>query len=819
MTLLDPTQMTAHPIIAVTKVAWGGSSPGLALILAAVVLAPLCYFLLRDLRQLRNRAMPALLALVILAFLMLLGVMLDPRIRHIREDETWKPTCMLIVDGSRSMALPDTYSGADAEWLRKFVPEAAGSDSPSLPREAVVRALLAGPGADWLRQLSLKYNIIAKRFGGETVDLALDLSEGAASEDDPDAGPTGFTVAPDGFTTPLGDALKSIAGDKHETPIILLTEAAWNAGVPPGPVASSLGKKGNPIYAIGIGDPTEKRDLAVVRVTGEPSVILGDDMFIRADVRATGMGSSTSVEVELLEDGLSVGLPKMVKAPATGAAVSVRFVHRPREMGEHVYSVVVTPISNEYDMKNNAAQMNVEIIQRKIRVLMVEAHARWEYRFIRTVLERDAAVGTKNLKIFLARPGIGPIEGGGVFIKELPDDKEKMLKYDLFIIGDLARTDSTMPDTFLKLVADRVQYGGAGLVVIAGRHNHYLELIGSPLAARPEPGDTSEEADKMRYLLPVELATAEILPTPFTPHPYSPELTYQGERHLLTRLTPGTDIEMNRITWERLPKLRWSAGVGPLVRGATALLVRSDRMAGSEKMPVLAVQSVGAGKVMFSGMDDTWRWRKAVGDKWHYRFWAQAIRWLVKKRFQEGDSQVKVRVSRKVFGLGQSVELEAFCLGDDGFPLSADEHSVSLRITGPGGVREVVLLEADEGGWGLWRKVHKPRKDGVYKIEALVSALPGPPIDVNAQFEVTRPDKERFTLNQNMPVLKSLAENSKGKYIKISEAHTIPGLLAVQIKPKIITTERAPCTHWSFYVLLALVLSSVWFIRKRSGLA
>jgi len=819
MTLPGLTQMTPHLLFGTTKVAFGCPRPDLALALAAVVLVALGYFLWRDLAQLRNRAMPIIVTLVIAAFLMTVGVMLNPKIKNTKKDDSWKPSCILLVDGSLSMSLPDTYEDkADADWLKQFVPGAAG-DETTVARDDVVRALLDGPGADWLRQINEKYDITARRFGGATVDLPLDLL--ADGTDDPEGANAlkGYRISEEGFTTALGDALKDVAGDKILTPVILISEGAWNAGVPPGPVAFAMGVKGNPIYTIGVGDPKEKRDLAVIRVTGEPSVILGDDMFIRADVRATGMGASTSIEVELLEDGLSVGLPKTVKVPATGSSVSVRFVHRPNSMGHKVYEVAITPIKGEDTTENNSATMNVEVIQRKIRVLMVEAHARWEYRFMRTVFERDAAVGTKNLKIFLARPGLGPIEGGGVFIKELPKTKEEALQYDLFIIGDLARTNSTMPDSFLKLVADRVQYGGAALIVIAGRHNHYLELIGSPLAARAEPGDTSEEARMMRYLLPVELESAEILPTPFTPHPYSPELTHHGERHLLTRLTSGTDIEMNRVAWERLPKVRWAAGVGPLVRGATALLVHPDRTAGSEKMPILAVQSVGSGKVMFSGLDDTWRWRKAVGDKWHYRFWAQAIRWLVKKRFQEGDQRVKVRASRRIFGLGQSVELEAFCLGDNGYPLSAEDNIVSLRITGPGGVKEVVVLDPNEGGWGLWSKLFKPRKHGVYTIEALVSAYGDAPIETDVEIEVTRPDKERFTLNQNKPALQALADRSKGQYIKISDVGTIPGLLAVKIKDKVVTTEHAPCTHWSFYLMLALVLSSVWFIRKRSGLA
>ena len=67
--------------------------------------------------------------------------------------------------------------------------------------------------------------------------------------------------------------------------------------------------------------------------------------------------------------------------------------------------------------------------------------------------------------------------------------------------------------------------------------------------------------------------------------------------------------------------------------GATALLVHPRRMGGARRLPLLAIQRVGTGKVMFLGVEGTWRWRKAVGDRYHYRFWATAVRWMVRKRF------------------------------------------------------------------------------------------------------------------------------------------------------------------------------------------
>jgi len=390
-------------------------------------------------------------------------------------------------------------------------------------------------------------------------------------------------------------------------------------------------------YAADEEQPAKPKDIKVVSIEGKATVCFGDEMIIRAGVCATGMDAPTTLMVELLEDGLQAGFQQEVKVPATGAVIGVLFSHKPRRKGKHIYQIVVEPKAQipggDHDAKNNrSSKLPVNVVQRNIRVLIVEAHPRWEYRFLRFALERDVTVGAKNLKIFLARPGIGPVEAGGVFIAKLPTTKEEMQKFDLFIIGDIARSDKMMSDKFLHLVADRVQHDGAGLIVIAGRHNHHLGLLGSPLASHARPGDTPEEARKKRYMLPVELINAEVLPVPYTPHPFTAELTPDGATHEITRLVqaagvdPQKTIEQNREQWKKLPKLRRTAGVGPATEGAKVLLVHPDRTAGASKMPILAVRPAGKGKVMFCGTDDTWRWRKATGAKWHTRFWSQTIR-------------------------------------------------------------------------------------------------------------------------------------------------------------------------------------------------
>ena len=42
---------------------------------------------------------------------------------------------------------------------------------------------------------------------------------------------------------------------------------------------------------------------------------------------------------------------------------------------------------------------------------------------------------------------------------------------------------------------------------------------------------------------------------------------------------------------------------------------------------IFVEQNYGFGRVLFVGIDSTWRWRYRVGDTYHHRFWGQLVRW------------------------------------------------------------------------------------------------------------------------------------------------------------------------------------------------
>src|SRR5207247_8397593 len=61
-----------------------------------------------------------------------------------------------------------------------------------------------------------------------------------------------------------------------------------------------------------------------------------------------------------------------------------------------------------------------------------------------------------------------------------------------------------------------------------------------------------------------------------------------------------------------------------------------------ENHPLILQQFAGAGRVMFFGFDETWRWRLRRDEELFNRFWRQAVRVLARNR----TARVEIRAKK-----------------------------------------------------------------------------------------------------------------------------------------------------------------------------
>ena len=120
------------------------------------------------------------------------------------------------------------------------------------------------------------------------------------------------------------------------------------------------------------------------------------------------------------------------------------------------------------------------------------------------------------------------------------------------------------------------------------------------------------------------------------------QLTPAGQIHPLFRFVP--DETENQQLWERLTPLYWTAEVAKPKPAAEVLAFKPVEPGALTGEPLVVQQFVGAGRVMFFGFDESWRWRLREDEVRFNQFWIQTIRYLARSRLGRTDLRLDKQV-------------------------------------------------------------------------------------------------------------------------------------------------------------------------------
>ena len=88
----------------------------------------------------------------------------------------------------------------------------------------------------------------------------------------------------------------------------------------------------------------------------------------------------------------------------------------------------------ELSLSNNVYAASVELIDRPIKVLYVEGTARWEYRFLVSMLVREESIDSSILLLDADREFV---QEGNSRITGFPTTADQLRPYDVIILGDV----------------------------------------------------------------------------------------------------------------------------------------------------------------------------------------------------------------------------------------------------------------------------------------------------------------------------------------------------------------------------------------------
>lgn len=632
-------------------------------------------------------------------------------------------------------------------------------DSTATTRSAAVAPLASE--ATWT-ELAERFEIVTQPFSGEDDGGATNLHD------------------------PLAAALERFPRLRG---VVLASDGDWNTGAPPVEAASRLRMRGVPVIAVPAGRPDRLPDLELVSLDAPTFGVIGKSVRIPFSIESS-LPRAHRVTVTLkTSDGYET-LKEISVAPQ--GRTSDWVVWKPTEAGDYAVSLTVPRLPEETIHDNNELSAPISIREEKLRVLVVESKPRWEYRYLRNALSRDPGV---EVACLLFHPGLSKVGGGNRdYITKFPEGRDELATFDVVFLGDVGVEEGQLSVNDCRLLRGLVEQQASGLVFLPGMLGKQFSLIQSPLAD----------------LYPVVLDEAQPsgwgsrLPSQF-------QLTASGQRSLLTKLADSVDENID--VWDNLPGFQWYAPVLRAKAGTEVLCVHQEATNQYGRLPLLVTNTFGAGKVLFMGTDAAWRWRKGVEDKYHYRFWAQVVRWMAYRRHMAAGESMRLYYTPDQPGVRQTVALTANVMDASGEPLA--DGDVVARIVAPSGRSQSIQLSAVGEEWGAFAGSYVTREPGKHQV-TLSSPTTGATLETS--FYVQGAVREPVGRPARPEVLEEIARITQGAVLATGDVDEMVRFVSRLPEPPPAVRRLRLWADPRVAGLFTLLLGVFWIGRKAVGL-
>ena len=670
----------------------------------------------------------------------------------------------------------------------------------------------AGGGPGWIERLADDHEI-------EVIDIPTGESwwwqrKGKQSGDLPAALDRPLVAS----RTDLAETIAAIASatSTGKGAIIVLSDGNHNALGSPEEAAELLGATGLPVHAVGFGADQPPPDLAISNVLVPKSVYRGDRIAGRValdDTLPPGRKFEVSIlhlgeecwsqELESTGEGtrlipFEIGANELITqladadADADGESenqgvdgdrnlplaltAQVRYVADSTAAG----AAVVADPALAWLAGNDSREFAIQAMGRKRKVLVLDGRPRWDLRYLKNHFDRDPQWASDSV---IAMP---PVEEEAESL--LPDSKKELFEYDLVFLGDIPAGRLTGEE--MKWLLEFVSERGGGLVLVDGARRHlagYADTEAGPLMPvswKPE----SAEAVPVRKI----------------------RMTAPGRE--LGALQWSASASESAAAWDQLPPPQWIGTVEPNP-GAEVLL---EAIAGEgESHPVMVTHRYGAGKVVYLGFDESWRWRKGRDDDPQRRFWLQLADWAGEIPFAAKGERVALGADRITLSEGETATLRTRFKDIDGNSDSTAELEAVFTKDGQAFASYPLAGEADTG---MYRGKTAALPAGKYEVRIRDRAM-GETYDeaVMQMFVAAHPDLEMTRTALNRGVLGSITRASSGRFHPEEDAE---GLIE-HLESLVEKVEESRVTYlwrsWWWFLGIIVLLTLEWILRKRAG--
>lgn len=649
-----------------------------------------------------------------------------------------------------------------------------------------------------INQSSLEYSLNLNQLESDNAFSGVtDLSSGISQSQNGDS--ISFNDSRDDSP---GDSVSLSSKSKVEpsrSAVVLITDGQHNSGPSPLLTAKILGGQGTRFYNLSIGAARGREDLAVVGLE-HPQMVFKKDR-VRGTIQIVDSMPVGNPFTAQIRQGNEVLWEKKLTTQNIGAR-TIEFDFEINDLVEQLSDQLssnfkqnaiplaleasIAPLAEESEPSNNSRKMYLNAITQGYKILLLDGRSRWETRFIRNAFERDEQW---EITTVIAGQGTSePTLPRGEQNDQFPTTRDELFVFDLIIYGEISA--GLFSEQEFKWMNEFVSKRGGGIIFIDGSRGKIDQL----------------NEQNLGNLIPVKRSSDlnRVLPT-------SLRLTSNG--NLQDALKLATDSSANESFWSQLPPPHTFVNA----EAAPDAQVLAEVMIDEKAYPAIVTRSYGAGKVLYLSFDETWRWRYKAADTWHQRAWNQLAKFTMPNPYAVSDEFVSIDVGKASYNSDESPEIRIRLKDLDGSPaINATVDAIIWKDN-----REIgtVNLSADPDSPGVYRAQALPLGIGEYKVSIRASGYNESALSARADFAVLPIDSSEMTESSiNEELLKQMASDSSGEYLREEEMARLPELLEPLSNGRIVESETLLWQSYWWFVPMIFLLTAEWILRKRAGL-
>ncbi|HBT76981.1 MAG TPA: hypothetical protein DEB39_08655 [Planctomycetaceae bacterium] len=598
----------------------------------------------------------------------------------------------------------------------------------------------------------------------------------------------------EGDQTRLGEALLNVIQRERGEPvsgIILLSDGGQNAGAGIDAVIETAGRTLLPIHAVGIGATRQPLNFKALAIDTAERAFPGDPFTVRARIEllggetadsasllpspaaAPGAASKWNVPVELFlqsgpNDGRNDASPNggnnQQAAPANvgteiqvgrkeveitpGSIANVDFEVRDDRIGKHRLILRIQPPPQDKIDVDDRVETEIEIVDRKDRVLLYAGGPLRDYQFLLAQIFRDKSM---QVDAYIPWTSGGVSQSADTILDFFPKNLAEMAKYDCVVAFDPNWSELGIEE--INTLEHWVARQGGGLIVVAGAVNMSNTITG---------WTTDPQMSKIRALYPVELQARGSLNDQRyhgQATPMALRFTRAGEEADFLR--PSDDEADSRAVWTEFPGFYGFytlKGIKPTATLLASLATEQAGTGGMEQSALFVEQYYGAGHVLYIGSPEIWRMRQ-LDPVYFEKLYTKMIRHVSQGRLQRQSDRGTLTSDKRRYALGSVATLRATINDEQLQPLT--EPTFTIDAISPGGKPRAIRLTLDPNVPGTYQGHLPLTEEGDWSVSLL---LPDTRERLVRSMRVHMSDLERENLNRNEPLLRTLAEKSGGRY-------------------------------------------------------